>query len=248
MDATLRIFCGYDAREAAAYHVFCQSVIDRATAPVSFAPLVGLGAFEGQRDGSNAFTYSRFLVPYLCDFKGWALFADGDMVVTRDIQELFAHKDESKAVLVVPHDYKTRHRRKYIGSEMECPNVDYPRKNWSSVVLWNCAHPSNAVLTRDYIAGASSSHLHRFEWLKEIDIGALPSDWNHLVDEDPPSTPLLAHYTLGVPGLRYYADCRASWHWHQALLKALECGGEHAGAMVERAYTRVGVGRHKEVA
>lgn len=162
------------------------------------------------------------------------------MVLTRDIAELFEYIDPSKAVVLVKHDYKTKFKRKYIGSEMECPNPDYPKKNWSSVVLWNCGHPKNAVLTEEYVKLCAPSFLHRFSWLQPEEIGEIPSDWNYLVEEMPPSNAHLYHYTLGVPGIRNYADCRNSWHWHRGLLNMLECAGETASVMVKRSEERVG--------
>jgi lipopolysaccharide biosynthesis glycosyltransferase len=133
------LFVGYDPRESAAYHVFCQSVIAKATVPVRFTPLSERAlAFDGQQDGSNAFVYSRYLVPHLMDYQGWAIFADGDMVCQRDIAELWALRDEQYAVQVVKHAYTSRARMKYIGSPMQSPNMNMPRKNWSSLVLWNC--------------------------------------------------------------------------------------------------------------
>ena len=109
----IRLFVGYDPREAAAYHVFCQSVIERASVPVEFIPLhVGmLGGFDGQRDGSNAFIFSRYLIPHLCDFEGWAIFCDGDMVMRADVAELWALRYGVRAVQVVGQHYLTKHPR-----------------------------------------------------------------------------------------------------------------------------------------
>lgn len=241
----IRIFVGYDHREAAAYHVFCESVIRASNSPVAFYPLHKpmLGGFDGQRDGTNAFIFSRYLVPMLCDYKGWAIFADGDMTVTRDIAELWNYQSEyaDKAVAVVKHDYKTKASRKYIGSSLESANVDYPRKNWSSVILWNCAHPANAVLTHEYVSESKPQHLHRLGWLMDSQIGALPPEWNYLVGEHGPSSAALNHYTLGVPALKHYADCHGSWHWHGALASALECGGEDIVSMVKRSKERCAI-------
>jgi lipopolysaccharide biosynthesis glycosyltransferase len=242
---TIRCFIGFDQREAAAYHVCCQSIIEKASEPVSFHPLARnmLAGFDGQGDGINAFTRSRFLVPSLCNFDGWALFIDGDMVVDIDIAELWAWRiafSDDKAVGVVKHDYSTKHSRKYLGSKMESANVDYPRKNWSSVMLWNCAHPSNKTLTREFVANAKSSFLHRFQWLADAEIGEISPGWNYLVGEQAPSNAHLYHYTLGVPGIKGYADWNASWHWHAALLRALECAGEDPVAMVKRSQERIG--------
>jgi lipopolysaccharide biosynthesis glycosyltransferase len=123
MKSAIPIYVGFDPREAACYHVFCESVIERASVPVSFHPLHSslLSGFDGQRDGSNAFIYSRFLPPYLQGYKDWAVFADGDMTVLEDVDKLWSLRDESKAVMVVKHDYKTKHSRKYIGRRIKVP-------------------------------------------------------------------------------------------------------------------------------
>lgn len=241
MTEILRLFVGFDSREAAAYHVFCQSVLEKASVPVAFCPLHGGLKLVGQRDGTNAFTFSRYLIPYLCDYRGWALFCDGDMTCVRDIAELWKLRDSfNKAVMVVQHDYTTKHPRKYIGSKLENDNIDYPRKNWSSVVLWNCEHFGNRILTPHFVREAPGAFLHRFEWLQDEQIGALPSDWNHLVDEYPPGPAAIYHHTLGVPGLKHYADTHASWQWHGAMVRALQCAGEKPSEMVKRAEERIG--------
>jgi hypothetical protein len=211
------LFVGFDPREAAAYHVFCQSVIDYASVPVQFIPLHNpmLRGFDGQKDGTNAFIYSRYLIPSLMNYRGWAMFADGDMVVRDDIENLWCLRDERYAVMCVKHDYKTGHPRKYIGTPLENDNVDYERKNWSSVMMFNCSHPSNRVLNEWLVAEAGGSFLHRFKWLKDEEIGALPPEWNVLVGEQS-GVCKLAHYTLGVPGFRHYANCDHSDEWFDA--------------------------------
>ena len=230
----LRLFVGFDPREAAAYHTFCQSVIDRASVPVAFIPLhvPMLKHFDGQRDGTNAFIFSRYLIPSLCGFQGWALFADGDMVARADLAELWALRDESKALQVVQHDYRTKHRRKYVGTPIENDNIDYPRKNWSSVVLWNCAHPSNRVLTRDFVEDAGGAFLHRFMWLRAEEIGALPAEWNVLIGEQA-GEPKIAHYTLGVPGFGQYRHAPYAQEWAGAYLRAIHLIGENPLALTQ---------------
>lgn len=213
----IRVAIGYDHRESIAYHVLCQSIIDKTSAPVSIVPLSQrqLRGFDGQRDGTNAFIYSRFLVPELMDFDGWAIYCDSDMLARADLAELWALRDESKAVMVVQHDYHTKHRRKLIGTPMECGNADYPRKNWSSLILWNCAHPQNRLLTSEYVSEAPGSVLHRFQWLTDDLIGALPSTWNHLVGEHgltPEAN--LVHFTYGAPCFRHYSRCDYASEWH----------------------------------
>jgi hypothetical protein len=210
----IRIFVGYDPREAVAYHTFCQSVLEKASVPVAFTPLVlqGLpGYTELHDDASNTFVYSRFLTPYLCGYDGWALFVDGDMVCQADIGELWALRDDSKAALVVQHDYQTKAARKYLGNR----NDNYPRKNWSSVVLWQCGHPKHRVLTPGFLMRQTGAFLHRFSWLDDSDIGALPTEWNWLTTEYPdnPSAKLL-HYTLGTPCFEEYRSCDMADVWH----------------------------------
>ncbi|HVO07680.1 MAG TPA: glycosyltransferase [Burkholderiaceae bacterium] len=218
----IRLFVGFDPREAVAYHTFCQSVLEKASRPVSFTPLVLQalpGYTETHTDGSNTFIYSRFLTPHLCDFQGWALFADGDMICRADIAELWALRDERKAVQVVQHDYQTKATVKYLGNK----NQNYPRKNWSSVVLWNCAHPKHQLLTPEFLMGQTGAFLHRFSWLDDADIGALPREWNWLTTEYPDNYDArLLHYTLGTPCFKAYWDAEMAdeWHAHHARAQA----------------------------
>lgn len=225
MQTTVPIYAGFDPREAAGFHVFTQSVIERASVPVAFHPLHKpmLSGFDGQRDGTNAFIYSRFLVPYLQGYQGWAIFVDGcDMVSLIDIADLWALRDESKAAMVVQHDYKTKHPRKYVGTDMEADNADYPRKNWSSVILWNCGHPANRLLTPEFVSQSPGSLLHRFQWLKDDIIGALPPEWNAISEEQDISGASLIHFSLGIPAISYYEKCDGADHWHRAYRHALE--------------------------
>lgn len=224
----IRIWVGYDPREALAYHTFCQSVIDHASLPVAFNPLslaLLRGYEETHRDGSNQFIYTRFLVPALSDFAGWALFVDGDMVTTRDVAELWRLKDPQCAVQVVRHpDYTTKNATKYVGTAMETYNASYPRKNWSSVILWNCSHPANLVLTPAYVQRSTGEFLHRFGWLDDDEIGALPAEWNVLIGEQENADPAIAHFTCGVPGIEHYRDCDHAGLWHSAKDNLLRCG------------------------
>jgi len=206
---------GFDQREAVAYHTFCQSVIDQSSLPVRFLPLAEqtlAGYRETHTDGSNRFIYSRFLTPYLMGFGGWAIFADGDMVCNADIAQLWRLRDNSKAVMVVKHDYQTKVSQKYLGNK----NENYPRKNWSSLVLWNCGHPSNAVLSPAFIQEKPGAFLHRFNWLQDNEIGELPKLWNWLAIEYPENLQAnLIHYTLGTPCLTDYKNTEMSSEWHK---------------------------------
>ncbi len=213
MTEKINITVGFDQREAIAYHTFCQSILDKATIPVCFTPLAIqsiVGYKELHSDKSNDFIYSRFLTPYLNDFKGWAIFADGDMICQADIKELYDLRDSTKAILVVKHNYKTKATKKYLGNI----NQNYPRKNWSSLVLWNCAHPKNEILTPKFIETQTGQYLHRFSWLEDNEIGELPKEWNWLAIEYPENKKAkLIHYTLGTPCFKDYMETDLAEIW-----------------------------------
>ena len=217
------IFVGYDPREAVAYHTCANSIIRQASQPVAIIPLA-LNLFtdynETHTDGSNQFIYSRFLVPHLMEYQGWAIFIDGDMIVRDDIVKLWNLRQEDKDVMVVKHNYKTRMTEKYLGAK----NEDYPRKNWSSVILWNCANHSNKKLTTEFVQKATGAQLHRFTWIDDERIGALPPEWNWLPDEygANPEAKLL-HYTLGTPCFHEFATTPQGDEWHREHMLADYC-------------------------
>ena len=213
----INVAIGFDPRETIAYHVLEQSIIDKCSQPVAIIPLASsmLKDFDGQRDGTNAFIYSRFLVPELMDYQGWAVYLDSDMMFRDDLAKLWAMRDESKAVMVVQHDYHTRHRRKLIGTPMECDNEHYPKKNFSSMILWNCGHPQNRILTREFVQESPGSVLHRFQWLSDDLVGSVSVEWNHLVGEYTHNDQAkLVHFTLGSPCFEHYRKCDYSTEWH----------------------------------
>ena len=222
MSEKINIVVGFDQRESVAYHTFTQSIIEKSSLPVSFIPLAIntlKGYQETHQDKSNDFVYSRFLTPYLQDFKGWAIFADGDMICQADIKELWDLRDESKALLVVKHHYQTKVHHKYLGNI----NENYPRKNWSSVVLWNCSHPSHKILTPDFIAKQTGKYLHRFSWLDDNDIGELPMEWNWLAIEYPINIKAkLIHFTLGTPCFMNYRNTEMANYWLEANKRSLQ--------------------------
>lgn len=218
----IRVFAGFDEREAIGYHTFCASVIEHACEPVSITPLslksVSKFYQAGQRDGTNAFIYSRFLIPYLCGYNGFAIFVDGaDMILKADIKELWDMRDAFKAVQVVKHDYKTKHPRKYVGTDMEAPNGDYPCKNWSSVMIINCAHYNWRQITPNIVESASGRHLHRFEFMEPRFIGELPIEWNWIADEYGENKDAkLLHWTAGIPAFEHYKDSPHASDWFEA--------------------------------
>ena len=210
----INLYVGYDEREAIAYHVFCHSVIKNTSIPVKITPIV-LGQLkefnETHQDRSNDFVYSRFLTPYLNEFNGWAIFADGDMICQADLKELIGMADPNKAIMVVKHDYQTKASIKYLGNI----NENYPRKNWSSVILWNCSHPKHKILTPEFVSNQTGKFLHRFSWLDDNDIGELPVEWNWLACEYEKNTDAkLIHYTLGTPCFKDFRDTDMAEIWY----------------------------------
>lgn len=220
----IRLFCGFDQREAAGWHAFAQSVIEKTSIPVSLVPLRA----NNQRDGSNHFTYSRFLIPYLCDFQGFALWMDGaDMIVNADLSELWDHREEWYAVQVAKHQYKTAHALKYVGTEMEAENRDYERKNWSSVILWDCAHFGNRCLTPEFVASHDGAFLHRFAWLADDRIGELSLDWNWLTSEYGTNVNAkVLHFTAGTPNIHAYRSSAHAQLWQLYSARAMRSPAE----------------------
>ena len=218
---TLKIFIGFDEKEAVVFHTCVQSIIEKCKVPVSIHPL-NLQMFQNYKethsDGSNNFIYSRFLVPYLNNFQGKALFLDGDMIVNDDLNNLFDQFDEKYAVQVIKHDYKTKFPVKYLGHK----NEDYPKKNWSSVILFNCEHKKNSILTPEFIDRSSGSYLHRFRWLNENDVGEIPGGWNHLVleYEEKPKANIL-HYTVGAPCFEEFNQGAEADIWYKTYYRTI---------------------------
>jgi len=208
----ITVFIGYDPDEAVAFHVCANSIIRQATQPINIVPLALnlLNDYtETHQDGSNAFTYLRFLVPHLMDYQGHAIYIDGDMVLLNDIANLDRLFSDTFAVQVVKHNYQTTQSIKYFGAK----NENYPRKNWSSVILWNCEHDANRLLTPGYVQQNTGSHLHRFTWLSDGEIGGLPPEWNWLPDElGQNDQAQLLHYTLGIP---CFNKSTAGVEWYQ---------------------------------
>jgi len=212
---TVRLYAGFDPREAVGYHAFSQSLIET-------SPGVGITPIAGDTDGTNAFTLARFR---LFEDNTWSLFVDGcDMICRADIKELWYLRDNKKAVQVVPHDYHPKHSLKYVGTELESPNYAYPRKNQSSVMLINGAHISNFKnrgAIRDALARNDGAFLHRFSWLDDSEIGVLPAEWNWLVGEQQYNPKAkLVHFTNGIPGFDYYAEWDYSDEWRAYAMKA----------------------------
>ena len=215
-----KVFVGYDPREDIAYQV-CKHSIARRNKEVLVRPLVQkelreAGWYTRPIDplSSTEFTFTRFLIPELCDYKGWALFMDCDMILLTDIQELFDQADEKYAVMCVHHDYTPREGFKMDGQKQSI----YPRKNWSSVMLFNCGHPSNKQINSSVVNNTeiTGKYLHRFSWLQDSEIGQLSHEWNWLTDwykEPEDGKPKLLHYTEGGPWFENYRECDYHKEW-----------------------------------
>ena len=219
MSDDLKVFIGWDSREPIAYEVARHTLLDKATCPVEVVPiklsdLVARGAYTREVDplASTEFTYSRFFTPWLAGFQGWALFCDCDFLFFGDVAELETYRDDSKAVLCVQHDYRPKADVKMDGKVQ----TTYPRKNWSSFMLFNCAHPSTRKLTPELINRESGAFLHRMQWASDEEIGALPVDWNWLEgwNEKPASGfPNAVHFTSGGPWFKDWQDVDYAREW-----------------------------------
>ena len=172
----LRIFIGYDPRQALSYNVLQFSIIRRASIPVAIPQLV-LPTMPLKRQGLTPFSWSRFMVPYLCGYEGKALFLDADMLCLSDVEDLLSISESLDAA------YVSKNEKKF---------------EWASAILFNCDHPSNAILTPEYIESARA--LHGMQWLKDEEVGDLPREWNHLAGYDQPTpNAKLVHFTQGLP-------------------------------------------------
>lgn len=214
----IKVFIGFDPVESVAWHTFAHSIFTRSSKPVALIPLNIRNLndiYYRERDPkqSNEFSFTRFLVPYLSNYEGYALFFDCDMLLRVDIAKIFdqINSQPDKAVYVVKHNYEPRDDVKYLNTMQ----YKYPRKNWSSVVLWNCGHQSNKVVTSEFVNTASAMELHRFTWLKDEEIGELDIRWNWLVGEydNPPSDVRNVHWTVGGPYFDEYKSVDFSDEW-----------------------------------
>ena len=224
----LKIFIGFDPVESVAWHTMAHSILENSSRPVALIPVnyrnfTGFYSRDKDPKQSNEFSFTRFLVPYLSDFQGKAVFFDCDMMMREDISKIFdvADKDADKALHVVKHTYQPRDDVKYL----DTVQYKYPRKNWSSVVVWNCEHPKHKILTPEYVSTASGLDLHRFTWLDDDEIGELDVQWNWLVGEydDPPSDVKNVHWTIGGPYFTEYRDADFAEEWFAQRERMTNC-------------------------
>lgn len=218
---TFKIFIGWDSREPEAAEVCKYSILKHATVPVEihFLKQEELRAQEIYTreidpQSSTEFTFTRFLVPYLCGYQGNAVFVDCDFLFEHDIRELFECANDNAAVSVVQHDYQPTNTIKMDGKTQYL----YPKKNWSSLMLFNCAHPDCQTLTPEIVSSQTGEFLHRFAWT-EHEIGSLDKTWNWLVNwyhEPQDGKPKAIHYTEGGPWFPNYVKTEYGGNWIQA--------------------------------
>jgi lipopolysaccharide biosynthesis glycosyltransferase len=234
----LNIYIGYDSREDIAYQVCKQSILDRSKnrdslniIPIKQDKLRKQGIYTRPEDAlaSTEFTFTRFLVPYLNNYKEWALFIDCDFVFLEDINKLFAQVDDQYAIMCAQHDYTPTNKTKMDGQVQHM----YPRKNWSSMMLINCGHPSNKVMTKRVVNSEhkTGAYFHRFSWLKDTEIGKISHKWNWLVGwykEPTDGQPKALHYTEGGPWFEEYENCEYAYEWYKAQAKLLRTNAKAA--------------------
>lgn len=215
----LRVFIGYDSKESVAYHALAHSILRRSSVPVSITPLVRsqLAALYTRARGpteSTEFSLTRFLVPALSEYRGWSIFMDCDMLCRADIAGLAREMENQrdKAVLVCKHDYVPKTERKFLGQVQ----TRYARKNWSSLMIFN--NERCRALTPEYVNSAAGLDLHRFAWIDDAAIGALPLEWNWLVGEyDYNAAAKIVHFTIGGPYFEEYRACDYAEEWFAEL-------------------------------
>lgn len=216
---TAKVFVGYDSREDIAWQVCRHSLQRNSGGSVEVAPLrqnllreLGLYTRPHDLGASTEFSLTRFLTPYLACRSGWVVFCDCDFLFTADIRDVFDGLDPSKAVYCVKHEYTPAYRTKMDGKVQAV----YPRKNWSSFMIFNCDHPDVKALTPAVVNSATAAYLHRFEWVSdESTIGALELDWNFLGGEypKPDYVPRVIHYTNGGPWFDEWQNCDFADLW-----------------------------------
>lgn len=229
MSKNKNIYIGYDTREDIAYQVSKHSLLSRSqnvnVHPLKLTELKEKELYWRDEDklGSTEFTFSRFLIPELNDFNGWALFCDCDLLFLEDINNLFKLTDDKYAIMCVQHDYTPKEGTKMDGKIQTI----YPRKNWSSVVLWNCSHPSNKKVNKQLIndPNTTGKYLHRFSWLEDSEIGSIPHHWNWLAGwykEPQDGRPSAIHYTEGGPWFENYRFCEYDHLWKEELSEMMK--------------------------
>lgn len=229
----LKVFVGWDPREDIAWEVCRHSILTRTDAlEVSVTPLIqselrkqGLYTRQTDTKAATEFSLTRFLTPTLAGNCGFAIFVDCDFLFLTDIRGVLDQIDPTKAVSVVKHDYLPTETHKMDGYVQHI----YPRKNWSSFIVFNCSHPGIRALQPSVVNSAEPSYLHRFQWLNDKEIGELDRGWNYLEGWYPAQYDKLnaVHYTLGGPWFENKAGCDFADLWLKEL-DSYKLGESHA--------------------
>ena len=216
---SINFFIGYDPKEDIAYRICKYSLLKRASTTVKvfslkLDELIAKKLYTRTVDplASTQFTYSRFLVPKLMNYTGWAVFCDCDFIFLDDVNNLIKNLDDSKAVYCVQHDYTPKEKHKMDGQKQTI----YPRKNWSSFILFNCSHPSTKNLTVETVNSENGAYLHQFKWCKNEEIGKLDERWNWLegwTSNHNHNKPFAVHYTRGGPWFSEWQDVEYAKEW-----------------------------------
>lgn len=211
----LDIVIGYDTEVPLLAYTATHSILEHSSMPVKFHYLNKNNMKHlwkrprGEHD-STEFSNSRFLVPYLYNYRGWTLFVDCDVIFKTDVNELFSLCDNRYAVMCVKHNQVINSNKKFLNR----PQSSYNFKNWSSLMLFN--NKKCKALTLDYVNKAPGLDLHQFKWLDDLDlIGSLPLSWNYLVDNENQTkdSPNMIHYTNGSPCFKETQVCEYSLDW-----------------------------------
>lgn len=213
----IKVFCGWDPRDITGYNVCRQSLMDHASIRVSFKPLIQWKLRRGKifnrpyrvdergqmwdirenRTFSTEFSYTRFLIPYLCNYKDeWVVFCEPDMMWRADIAELLELTSRQKSLICVKHNHRPVETKKMNDIRQET----YHRKNWSSLMVINPAR--NVELTIHRVGTSDKEWLHGLSWLRDDEIGELPEEWNWLEGwSSPDLEPKIVHYTRSLPDM-----------------------------------------------
>ena len=232
MDNIIRVFIGHDSKAPHHTEVCKQSILRHATKPVLIETLdqdalrrASLYRRWFYRDSDDAlvdgadgrpfsseFAFTRFMIPALMQWKGSAIFCDSDFMFRDDINKLWHEHDERYAVQVAQQKYISKAKTKKTG----VPQQNYNRKNWSSLILWNCGHQANRELTTHVVNTFPGSYLHGFGWLRAGEIGTIRHGWNW-IEGTTSSSASAVHFTLGTPDLEAYRNMKFADEWRAYL-------------------------------
>ena len=228
----LTVYVGYDPREHDAYLVAVKSIRAQASGNVTILPIVMMHAVAmgfywrptvrsgnklfdsvSQKPMATEFAISRFLIPFYKPQTEWALFVDADVMAMADVSEILDEADPSYAIQCVKHNHIVVDGSEKMDGQIQ---TSYPRKNWSSVMLWNMAHKGTLRLTLDDVNEKPGLWLHQFGWLEDREIGSIHPAWNYLVGHsDKRIHPKIVHFTDGVPSMKGYESQEYSEIWRE---------------------------------